>query len=220
MISALGALPVGKPDPAPRGSTPTSSPRATPSLAASLNATAGSALRVSASPVASARQSLVVAAPRARGLEDCGPFNPKWGNEATGQRNATLDPAAKLYWECAARNNAYGHYADLTPAPPASSPITAPTPNGPQDIYGPQPGGPMVPPGLVNAGQPNSNGFSAPPVDLSRFTPANALALQKGAPPVAATFGATVEAPDWAWIAGGLLALGLGGWLLRKKKVI
>lgn len=93
------------------------------------------------------------------------------------------------------------------------------------------PGSPvMVPAGLVSA---PPDAYPAPPpaappiyssgggVD-SAAASAVASAVSDAAAPasvVASTFGASVNAPDWAWIAGGVIVAGVLGFMLHKKGV-
>lgn len=74
----------------------------------------------------------------------------------------------------------------------------------------------MVPAGLLSDPGPS---FSRSPSSSSSSAPD---AEQDGGGPavVASTFGAHVEAPDGAWIAGGLVVLLLGGLFLHKKGVL
>jgi hypothetical protein len=81
-------------------------------------------------------------------------------------------------------------------------------------------GGPAVPddaaPVPYDAGRSWQVEYSPPTTAI--VTPSSLVTDRQEAPAiVASTFGAHVEAPDYVWIAGGAVALGLLGWFLHRK---
>jgi hypothetical protein len=159
-------------------------------------------------------------APKVSG-DPCGEPRPDFF-QASGLRNRSA-PGAIEYFRC--RDALPVSPSQYGPGIAPSSPITVEAEIVRETVpsFAPPSGGLVLP--TVGAG-PNANGFGNASRDLSRYMPedagSEALALTRSAGPgaaVASSFGGSVEAPDWAWIAGGVAMLALVGWHLHKKGV-
>jgi len=154
----------------------------------------------------------LVVARRAGGPDGCGP-------DVQAIRDSGSAYTGK------ALRNAWAACRGPVPGVPQAEPNT---PSSPQKSPPIVPGSPqVVPSGLVSSSEPSPQVHAT--LDLQRFAPGGAAFPSSdpggAAPPLSlqqATFGAGghVEAPGWAWVAGGVVVLGIGALFLRSKGVL